>query len=96
MSFNFNFPVRIFSGIGCVKANKEYFRLGKHAFIVCGRSGARLSGALGDVESVLADLGIEVGMIVEVSGPVSGGSSCSYPLEDAPFKGVVVSVQRSL
>ena len=33
---------------------------------------------------------------VEVSGSVSGGSPCSYPLEDAPFKGVVVSVQRSL
>ena len=33
---------------------------------------------------------------VEVSGPVPGSSSCSYPLEDAPFKGVVVSVQRSL
>lgn len=33
---------------------------------------------------------------VEISGSLPGSSSCSYPLEEAPFKGVVVSVQRSL
>ena len=83
MSFNFNFPVRIFSGIGCVKANKEYFRLGKHAFIVCGRSGAKLSGALTDVESVLAELGIELTVFNEsCENPpldmcLDGGKKCA-------------------
>lgn len=33
---------------------------------------------------------------VEISGTRPGSTPCSYPLEDAPFKGVVVSVQRSL
>lgn len=66
MSFNFNFPVRVFSGYGCVKANKEYFRLGKHAFIVCGRNGAKASGALDDVTDVLAELGIGVTLFNEI------------------------------
>ena len=59
MSFNFNFPVRVFSGVGCVAANKDCFRQGKKAFIVCGKRGAAASGALGDVKSVLDSLGIE-------------------------------------
>ena len=33
---------------------------------------------------------------VEISGARPGSASCSFPLEEAPFKGVVVSVQRSL
>ena len=66
MNFNFNFPVRIFSGNGCVKANKEYFRLGNHAFIVCGRSGAKASGALDDVTDVLTELGISVSVFNEI------------------------------
>ena len=33
---------------------------------------------------------------VEISGSLPGSATHSYPLEEAPFKGVVVSVQRSL
>lgn len=59
MDFNFSFPVRVISGKGCVKNNAEIFNIGKHAFIVCGKNGAKLSGALDDVTDVLTSLNID-------------------------------------
>lgn len=56
--FNVNIPTRIISGKGCVKENASLFDLGKKAMIVCGRSGAKKSGALDDVLGVLSSLGI--------------------------------------
>lgn len=58
MDFNMWFPVRIISGTGCVEKNASLFRLGKHAFIVCGSYGAAASGALDGVTSALTSLGI--------------------------------------
>lgn len=59
MDFNFSLPVRVISGRGCVKNNAELFNLGKHAFIVCGKNSAKISGALDDVIEVLNSLKIE-------------------------------------
>ena len=58
MNFSFELPVKIISGIDCIKKNKERLALGSSALIVTGRSGARLSGALGEVCSVLEELSI--------------------------------------
>ncbi len=59
MNFNMNFPVNIVSGIGCIKSNKKLLCMGKRAFIVCGKSGAKKSGALDDVIEALTELGIK-------------------------------------
>ncbi len=59
MNFNMWFPVRIVSGEGCLKANAKMLDVGKHAFIVCGKHGAAVSGALEDVYNVLDSLGIK-------------------------------------
>lgn len=58
MNFSFRLPVEIISGVDCIKKNPSKINLGASAFIVTGRSGARLSGALDDVLSVLRNLGI--------------------------------------
>lgn len=58
MNFNVFIPVRIISGVGCVKNNQDKLILGKKAFIVTGKSGAAKSGALDDVISVLDSNGI--------------------------------------
>ena len=58
MKFSINFPVRIISGRGCVKANSSELTLGKRAYIVTGSAGAAASGALGDVTDVLAERGV--------------------------------------
>ena len=58
MNMSFYMPVMVFTGEGCLKANAGAMALGKHAFIVTGRNSARASGALDDVLSVLAELGI--------------------------------------
>ena len=57
--FNVNLPTRIISGKGCLAENASLLNLGKRAMLVCGRSGAKKSGALDDVCAVLASLGIE-------------------------------------
>ena len=58
MNFSFDLPVRIVSGKDCIKNNADLLGLGKTAFIVTGKSGARLSGALGDVCATLDALKI--------------------------------------
>ena len=58
MNFSFKLPVEIISGHDCIKKNADRFALGRSAFIVTGKSGARLSGALDDVLDVLDALGI--------------------------------------
>ncbi|MBR2370728.1 MAG: iron-containing alcohol dehydrogenase [Clostridia bacterium] len=58
MAFSINIPCRIYSGTGCVKAHGTEFALGNRAFIVTGKSSAKLCGALDDVCSVLAGIGV--------------------------------------
>ena len=53
MIFSINIPVKIISGRGCLKANQHDILLGKRAVIVTGNAGAKSSGALEDVCSVL-------------------------------------------
>jgi alcohol dehydrogenase len=57
--FNVNLPTRIISGKGCLADNKDLLRFGKKAVIVCGRSGAKRSGALDDVCALLDSLKTE-------------------------------------
>ena len=59
MSFNIFVPTRIISGVGCIKNNAEKMLLGKKAYIVTGKSGAKKSGALDDITEVLAANGVE-------------------------------------
>ncbi len=59
MKFNLFIPVRIISGIGCVNKNAEQLLLGKRAYIVTGKSGAKKSGALDDVIAVLSGADVE-------------------------------------
>ena len=59
MKFNIFIPTRIISGVGCVKGNKDKLILGKRAYIVTGKSGAKKSGALDEVCSVLVSEGID-------------------------------------
>ena len=49
MDMSFYMPVNVITGEGCVLANAGALALGKHAFIVTGRTSARASGALFDV-----------------------------------------------
>lgn len=56
---NFNLPTEIVWGRGCIAKNPKKLALGKKAFIVCGRSSAKLCGALDDVTATLSDMGIE-------------------------------------
>lgn len=58
MNFSLDLPVKIVSGKDCIKSNADLLKLGKTAFIVTGKNGARLSGALGDVCDTLGSLGI--------------------------------------
>lgn len=66
MNFTFNLPVKLIFGDGCVKNHPESFLIGKKAFIVTGRHGAKESGALDDVVSVLEENGIEYVVYSEV------------------------------
>lgn len=59
MSFDFYMPTQIITGRNAVKDNADKFALGKKAMIVSGRTSAKASGALDDVNSVLESLGIE-------------------------------------
>lgn len=58
MGFNFDFPVKVVSGVNCIEKSASLLKLGKHAFIVCGKRGAKASGALDDVQKALNSLGI--------------------------------------
>lgn len=53
MNFNFYMPTALVSGVECIKNNKEKLAVGKRCFIVTGKHGAKMSGALDDVISVL-------------------------------------------
>lgn len=65
--FDLDMPTRIISGKDCIKSNASLFSLGKKAFIVCGRSGAKKSGALDDVCEVLGSVGVEYMIFDKVS-----------------------------
>ncbi len=67
LDFNFFVPTRLVHGEGCVQKNSQYFEgMGRRAFIVTGPNSAKLSGALDDVTTVLADKGIEYEQFSEV------------------------------
>ncbi len=53
MIFSINIPVKIVSGRGCIGNNIPDLILGKRAFIVTGKGGAKASGALDDVTKAL-------------------------------------------
>ena len=54
MDFNFNLPINVISGKGCVKKNSSLLSsFGKKCIIVTGGSSARKSGALEDILSAL-------------------------------------------
>ncbi len=59
MTNMFSNPVRIISGSGCVRDFSGYADFGKKCLIVCGRSSARLSGALDDLLGALSRAGIK-------------------------------------
>ncbi|RCX11270.1 alcohol dehydrogenase class IV [Anaerobacterium chartisolvens] len=60
MDFNYRMPTRVFFGRQCISRNKDFFaRLGRKAFIVTGKSSARASGALDDIEGVLNEANIK-------------------------------------
>lgn len=55
--FDLNMPTRIISGKDCLKDSGSLFEAWNKAIIVCGKSGAKKSGALDDVTSLLSSLG---------------------------------------
>ena len=75
-------PVNVITGEGCVLANAGALALGKHAFIVTGRTSARASGALSDVTSALDRQGIRYTLFDRASeNPLAsmcreGGEAC--------------------
>ena len=58
MNFDFYLPTRMISGYGCIKKNPSALALGKSAFIVTGKNGAKKCGALDDVIDTLKELGV--------------------------------------
>lgn len=59
MADNYFMPVRVISGKGALKSSAELLKtMGKNCLIVCGKSSARLSGALGDAQKALEEAGI--------------------------------------
>ncbi|KAF0183090.1 MAG: iron-containing alcohol dehydrogenase [Nitrospirae bacterium] len=59
MNFTFQLPTKIFFGLECVAKNSaEFAQWGTRALIVTGRSSARASGALPDIQQALAQHGI--------------------------------------
>lgn len=67
MNFSFNLPVRIVSGANCVRDNAALLCIGSHALIVTGKNGAKKSGALDDVISILTDNGIDFTVFDEIT-----------------------------
>ncbi len=59
-------PTKLVCGEGCVTNNTWLFDIGKKAFIVTGRHGAKASGALDDVVSALNALSIAYTVFAEV------------------------------
>ncbi|MCX7841550.1 MAG: iron-containing alcohol dehydrogenase family protein [Clostridia bacterium] len=59
MEYRFYIGTKVIFGKNCVFASRqELEKLGKRAFIVCGRNSARASGALKDVAGILEEAGI--------------------------------------
>lgn len=59
MNFRFFMPTKVYFGASCVlQSPEEFSRWGKRAFLVTGRSSARISGALADVTQVLRQQGM--------------------------------------
>ena len=58
MNIDFFNPVRILSGPGVLRDFRGFGEFGRKALIVCGRSGARLCGALADAEAALSACGV--------------------------------------
>ena len=58
MDFKHSVLTNMYFKKGVVEAYKETLRLGKRAMIVTGKQSGRQSGALGDIENALKDLGI--------------------------------------
>ena len=75
MIFSINIPVKIISGRGCLNSNSQELLQGKRAFIVTGCAGARSSGALDEVESILRSRAVKFTSYAEVKA--------NPPLEDA-------------
>lgn len=75
MIFSINIPVKIVSGRGCLNSNRQELLQGKRAFIVTGCAGARSSGALDEVESILRSSSVDFTSYAEVKA--------NPPLEDA-------------
>lgn len=65
--FNLDMPTKIISGKDCVKSNSSLFALGSKAIIVCGKSGAKKSGALDDVCDVLRSVGADYTVFDKIS-----------------------------
>lgn len=60
MYFTYHLPTKIFFGSGCIAENSVEFPLwGTRPLVLTGRSSAKKSGALADVETVLKQLGME-------------------------------------
>ncbi len=59
-------PVKIISGAGCVRDFDGYADLGSRCLIVCGRSSARLSGALDDLTGALSKAGVKASVFDRV------------------------------
>lgn len=60
MQFRYLMPTKILFGVDCIRENAEEFsRWGKRALIITGRNSARVSGALADIEYVLAQQQLE-------------------------------------
>ena len=66
MKFDFYLPTRFYSGFGCVKANKDALLLGTSAFIVTGKNGAKVCGALDDVISACKENNVHYTVFNEV------------------------------
>ena len=83
-------PVRIFTGEGCIRKNEaEFWRYGKRALIVTGRSSAIACGALDDVTYVLDKNDISYVVFDEISqnpllidcmraGELAAEENCSF------------------
>lgn len=58
--FNFSLPTSFYFGCGCLGKNGNVVSgLGRRAFLVTGGTGAKTSGALDDMTSLLSSLGVE-------------------------------------
>lgn len=78
MNASFFLPTRVFFGRNTISEHAEALALGKHAFLVTGRHGAKRSGALDDVTRALGALGISYTLFERI---------CENPPLDLCFAG---------